>query len=134
MKLTKKPHGLMEEYFCDLTRDLDTLAGIKPESHIKHYILADDYAIKEKILAIRIPGGTVGALYFDDNNTITNIIIDTKYVVRTYADNVNEYITNKYIGKTFTIEKEEPDGMKVTYKAEKVKPIKVNSEKYGKEW
>ena len=106
MKLTKKPHGIMEEYFCDLTRDLDTLAGIKPESYRKHYILADDYAIKEKILAIRIPGGTVGALYFDDNNTITNIIIDTKYVVRTYPDNVNEYICNKYIGRKFTIEKE----------------------------
>jgi len=106
MKLTLKPtlRTLMEEFYCDLTRDLDILAGFKKDSIFKHYVLIDDSYIKEKVFPIRIPGGTVGAMHFDENNVITNILIDTTYVVRTYPDNVNEYICNKYIGRKFIIE------------------------------
>lgn len=66
--------------------------------HYYHYILADDWCKNQKCLAIRVPGGTVGGIYFDDNNIITKIVIDTNCVVKTYPDNVNELI-QRFVGE-----------------------------------
>lgn len=63
-----------------------------------HYILANEWCKNQKYLAIRVPGGTVGGIYFDDNNVITKIVIDTNYVVKTYPANVNEMM-QKFIGE-----------------------------------
>lgn len=91
--------GDMIECYCDLTRTLDELAGLTDkESLRKHYILVDSLCKKNRCLAIRIPGGTVGSLHYDENYVITDINIDTNYVVNTYVENVNEIIKGKYIG------------------------------------
>lgn len=85
----------LNEYFCEITDELDKLAGIKNDDEYhswKHYVLADNYCIKEQCLAIRIPGGTVGGIWFDDNNIITKIVVDTDYVVKTYHKDVNKQI------------------------------------------
>lgn len=66
--------------------------------HYYHYILADDWCKNQKCLAIRVPGGTVGGIYFDDNNIITKIVIDTNCVLKTYPDNVNELI-QRFVGE-----------------------------------
>ena len=98
MKLERKPYS-NKEYFSDLTKELDDLAKFKENSLFKHYILADDYCIKENCLAIRVPGGTVGGIWFNQDNVITKIQIDTNYVVKTYPENVEEII-QKYVGAT----------------------------------
>ena len=92
----------MEEYRCDLTKELDEVSGISRNNHYDmfyHYILANKWCKNQKCLAIRVPGGTVGGIHFDDNNVITKIILDTDYVVKTYTSNINELI-QKFIGET----------------------------------
>lgn len=100
MKLRQRIHGC-KEYRCDLTRELDIISGISKKNRygmFHHYILADDWCINQKYLAIRVPGGTVGSIHFDENNVIIKIVIDTDYVVKTYPTNVNELI-QKFVGE-----------------------------------
>lgn len=100
-KYENSEYQSLNEYHCALTSRLDKLAGFTIDDDIfsfKHYILADDYCIKNKCLGIRVPGGTVGGIWFDDNNIITKISIDTNYVVKTYPVDVNEKISY-YIGE-----------------------------------
>lgn len=101
MKLEhKRGKGILSEYLCELTNELDDLAKLDngKEFHLYHYIVLDDYSIKQKCLPVRVHGGTVGGIWFDDDNRITKIIIDTKYVVKSYPDNINESI-QKYVGE-----------------------------------
>lgn len=104
MELINKYKGTkcerFNECFCELTSELDALANLKTNDEFyswRHYILADDFCIKERCLAIRIPGGTVGGIWFDDNYVITKIEVDTNYVVKTYPKDVNIQI-QKYVG------------------------------------
>ena len=86
------------QYNCELTSELDRLAGIDSKFRWKHYILIDDYCKKQKCLAIRIPGGTLGGIWYDENNIIRKIVVDTKYVVKTYPSDVNEQL-KKFVGE-----------------------------------
>lgn len=89
-----------DEFKCELTDELDKLANLNyEETFLYHYILADEFCRGKKCLAIRVPGGTIGGLWVDDNNVITRLEIDTNYVVDSYPDNVNELV-QKYIGQT----------------------------------
>ena len=69
----------LQEYYCDLTREIDKLLGLSLDQYWKHYILADNSMIKDKCLAIRIPGGTVGGIWINDENIITNRFGFTDY-------------------------------------------------------
>lgn len=53
---------------------------------------------KENVIPIRVPGGTVGGIYVDDNLVINKVIVDTTYVVKTYPANINDIVT-KYVGE-----------------------------------
>lgn len=101
MKLKQCIYGY-KEYRCDLTKKLDDISGISKQQHyydsFYHYILADELYKNQKRLAIRVPGGTVGCVYFDDNDVITKIVVDTNYVVKTYPTNVNEII-QRFVGE-----------------------------------
>ena len=106
MKLVNKKSYPSTNCVCELTKQLDDLAKLSEQIYYEsfyHYIVTDDYCKNEKCLAIRVPGGTVGGLWFDDNNVITKIVIDTNYVVKTYPDNVNDLIKD-FIGKTIEFE------------------------------
>lgn len=101
MKLEQR-NNYHKEYRCSLTREFDKMSGILEEEHYRlyhHYILADEYCMNNKCLAIRIPGGTVGGIWINDNNVIIDIIIDRNYVVKTYPENVND-LMKKYIGES----------------------------------
>ena len=100
MKLQLRRDYITDTYICDLTRYLDEVSKLDKSEHYEfmyHYIVADNYCKKEKVLAIRVPGGTVGGIWIEDNNVIQKIDIDTDYVVKTYPDDVNELV-KKYIG------------------------------------
>ena len=103
MKMENRPNGILrDDYYCDLTRELDTLAKLDGSEFFKHYIFIDAMDKSSEWLAIRVPGGTVGSIRVDANNTILKIEIDTKYVIKTYPDNVNEII-QKYIGEVLEV-------------------------------
>lgn len=102
MKLVSKYKNYMNEYYSELTKELDKLAGIEETSRWKHYIFTNDFCKKNNCLAIRVPGGTVGEIDYDENNVITKISIDTNYVVKTYPNDVNDLI-KKFVGETIEI-------------------------------
>lgn len=102
MKLDNRRTDFNNEYICELTKELDLLAKLTDKEFYDvfyHYIIADNWCKKEKCLAIRVPGGTVGGIRIDDNNVITEIEIDTEYVVKTYPSDVNDLIQKKFIGE-----------------------------------
>lgn len=101
MKLDNKNELSKTEYRCELTKELDVLSKLTKNDYYDmfyHYVLADDLCIKDRCLAIRVPGGTVGSIWIDENNVITDIKIDTDYVVKTYPNNINE-LMQKFINQ-----------------------------------
>ena len=101
MKLEIESDGInLKEYVCELTKELDKLSGIDKAEYYEwhhHYLLVAGWHTKENYMAIRVPGGTVGLIEYDDDFKITKLKVDTDYVVKTYPKNVNEII-QKYIG------------------------------------
>ena len=89
----------LQEYYCDLTRELNQILGLSPDQYWKHYILANDSMIKDKCLAIRIPGGTVGVIWINDDNIITKIFMYTDYyVIKKYPADINEKLAH-FVGE-----------------------------------
>lgn len=103
MKLINKyadsRHSKMNEYYCEITTELDKLVGLDLNGHWKHYVLCD---YGDGSLPIRIPGGTLGSIEYDENKIITKIHVCTDYVVKTYPDDVNEQL-QKFIGQKIEI-------------------------------
>jgi hypothetical protein len=96
------------EFTCEITEKLDKLAGITKKldiysSFYRHYVLADKISLSEKSLVIRIPGGSLGYIKYDNKNIITDIFVDTNYVVSTYPKDVNEIISKLYIGSQLNL-------------------------------
>ena len=94
-KYANSRYSKMNEYYCEITIELDKLAGLDPNGHWKHYVLCD---YEDGSLPIRIPGGTLGSIEYDENKVITKIHVCTDYVVKTYSDDVNEQL-KKFIGQ-----------------------------------
>lgn len=67
--------------------------------NIMCFVLCD---YEDGCLPIRIPGGTLGSIEYDENKIITKIHVCTDYVVKTYPDNVNEQL-QKFIGQKIEI-------------------------------
>lgn len=82
MKLVNKYQGNKyespEEYYCELASELN------------RHIIIDDYCKEQRCLVIRIPGGILGGIWYDENNVITKIVVDTKRAIKTYLIDVNE--------------------------------------------
>lgn len=94
----KLEHKITSDYVCDLTKELDKLAGIDEERDwLYHYLMVDKFAIEHNCLPLRVPGGTVGGVWYDEEHRITKIDIVTGYVVETCPDDVKERV-QKYIG------------------------------------
>ena len=75
------------------------LLGLSLDQYWKHYILADNSMIKDKCLAIRIPGGTVGGIWINDENIITKIFVYTDYyVIEEYPADINEKLAH-FVGE-----------------------------------
>lgn len=105
MKLELRDSWRKTEFRCDLTHRLDELSQLNQSPYYDlyhHYILIDKIALEEQILAIRVPGGTVGAIWVDKDNKIVKIQIDRDYVIKTYPLNTHEIIA-EFIGETIEI-------------------------------
>ena len=75
----------------------------------KTYILIDNIGFKEKVLAIRCPGSTVGHIRYDDSSG-KRIISEIEFYdtfKMFYNDSINDIVTSKkYIGKELILEEE----------------------------
>lgn len=94
--LTDSHHAISE-----ITRYLDDLAGLSTSSYYDvfyHYTMEDALDYKEHLLSIRVPGGTVGYIEYDEDMRIQHIHVDTEYVVKTYPKDINQLISNKFNG------------------------------------
>ena len=108
MKLQVKNKYTKEEFICELTKELDVLSGLNKSHYYEgycHYILADAGCRKSKCLAIRVPGGTTGGVWVDDNNRIIKIAVGTDYVIKTYPDNINA-VLQKYLNRVIKFDEQ----------------------------
>lgn len=88
----------MGEFYSKLTEELDAALNDEHSDRCRHYALANDYCLKNKCLAIRVCGTTVGNIRFDDGNVIQNIVIDSDPVIGCYMKDVNMQL-QKYVGQ-----------------------------------
>ena len=104
---------IWKEYYNDFTRECDThlIQRMKEfyEYGQKTYILIDSIGFKEKALAIRCPGSTVGHIRYDDSSgkriIIEIEIYDTFKMF--YNNSINDIVTSKkWIGKELILEEE----------------------------
>ena len=109
-KEQKKLYPRIQDCFAVIFRNklttlLDELAGLVDMDLYScwyyHYVIVEDREKLDDALPIRVPGGTVGGLYLD-GDVITDVKIDTNYVIKTYPDDVNE-IVKKFIGEKIVL-------------------------------
>ena len=55
------------------------------------------------MIYIRVPGGTVGSIFLDDDHNIKEIFIDPNDVVKSYPANINKQV-RKFIGERMMVE------------------------------
>ena len=104
---------IWKEYYNDFTRECDThlMQRMKEfyEYGQKTYILIDNIGFKEKVLAIRCPGSTVGHIRYDDSSG-KRIISEIEFYdtfKMFYNDSINDIVTSKkWIGKELILEEE----------------------------
>ena len=109
----EKVTHIWKEYYNDITRECDThlIPGMKKlhDYGQKTYILMDDISFKEKVLAIRCPGATVGHIRYDDSSG-KRIISEIEFYdtfKMFYNDSINDIVTSKkWIGKELILEEE----------------------------
>lgn len=91
-------------YICDLTKQLNALSGISDDAFGKHYIYANEKCYQDRFFYIRIAGGSIGAIWTDDDFVVTKIVLDTAVSYNKYPKNIDD-ILSLYIGKRLTIPK-----------------------------
>ena len=103
-----------KEYVNDFTRECDehfypSWKMMKENGH-ETYILLDNVRLKDKTLAFRCPGCTIGHIKYDDSSgkkIITEVKIYTPYYKSFYNDSINDIVTSKkWIGKELILEEE----------------------------
>lgn len=101
----RKIHGeVRKAWTCEITWFLDQAAGLDEKLHyivINDLILFDDE--DPATYYIRVPGGTVGSIFLDDDCDIKRVFIDTNYVIDSYPVNINEQV-KKFIGERMMVE------------------------------
>lgn len=106
MELTRRKicGEVRKAWVCEITWVLDQVAGLDERLHyivINDLILFDDE--EPATYYIRVPGGTVGSIFLDDDYNIKEIFIDTNYVIDSYPVNINEHV-KKFIGERMMVE------------------------------
>jgi len=96
----------VDDYFKNeniniITKHLDRMSGLSTEGDypFHHYVLCTQRDYDDRLLVIRVPGGSVGYMTIDENDVITEIHVDTDYVITSYWRNVNKHLVKNYLGK-----------------------------------
>lgn len=108
MELTRRKicGEVRKAWTCEITWFLDQVSGLDERLHyivINDLILFDDEDEGPAAYYIRVPGGTVGSIWLDDDCNIKSISIDPNYVVESYPENINEQV-RKFVGERMMIE------------------------------
>lgn len=96
--ILEKRRTFSDQFYCNITKELDLLTGIQTKDNngfFRHYILSDEWCSKERCLAIRLPGRTVGGVWITEDNVIYKIVV-CDYDGKEDKD-INDKI-QKYIG------------------------------------
>lgn len=102
----KQSKGFPNEFVCELTKELDELAGFDNNSLYYHYLLIDSIGLQDRSIAIRVPEGTVGSIWLDESsNKIVRVKVVTDYVVKSYPDDVLEHL-DKFVGQILELGEE----------------------------
>ena len=104
LKRRKIQGEVRKAWVCEITWFLDQVAGLDERLHyivINDLILFDDE--EPATYYIRVPGGTVGSIFLDDDYNIKEIFIDPNNVVESYTANINKQM-KKFIGERMMIE------------------------------
>lgn len=109
----KEVGHIWKEYYNDFTRECDAHLMQKMKEFYEYgqktYILMDNISLKEKILAIRCPGSTIGHIRYNDSSgkrIITEIEFYDDFKMF-YNDSINDIVTSKkWIGKELILEEE----------------------------
>lgn len=108
MKLNRKKilGEVNDAWACELTWFLDQVAGLDEKLHyivINDLILFDDEAKGPATYYIRVPGGTVGSIWLDDDYNIKSISINPNDVVESYPANINKQV-KKFVGERMMVD------------------------------
>lgn len=101
LKRRKIQRGAITTWTCEITWFLDQVAGLDERLHyivINDSQLFDDEAKGPATYYIRVPGGTVGSIWLDDDYNIKSISIDPSDVVESYPANINKQV-KKFVGE-----------------------------------
>lgn len=90
---------IINNYYCEITSELDKLAELNPNGLWEHYISYDD---KDGCLLIKMVDETLGSIEYDGSKLITKIHVCTDYVEKLYPDDVNEQL-QKFVGQKIEI-------------------------------
>ena len=109
----RKADHIWKEYYKDFTRECDMhlMPRMKEfyEYGQKTYLLMDSIGLKEKVLAVRCPGATVGHIRYDDSSgkrIITEIEFYNTFKMF-YDNSINDIVASKkWIGKELILEEE----------------------------
>ena len=96
--ILEKRRTFSDQFYCNITKELDSLTGIQTKYNngfFRHYILSDEWCLKERCLAIRLPGRTVGGVWITDDNMIYKIAVDN--YDEKHDKDINDAM-QKYIG------------------------------------
>lgn len=105
MKVTQLK-SFVHEFTCELTEELDKLAGFDSNDLFHHYLFVDKIAIQERVIPFRVPGGTVGCVHLaQDSNKIVEIDVYMNYVVKTYPADVLKHL-DKFISQVLELDEE----------------------------
>lgn len=104
LKRRKIQRGAITTWTCEITWFLDQVAGLDERLH---YIIVNDSILfddeEPATYYIRVPGGTVGSIWLDDDYNIKSIVIDPNYVVESYPANINKQV-KKFVGERLMVE------------------------------
>lgn len=91
-------NSVMGGYCSELTAELDKYVVCKPDKGHRHYVLADKFFVTERCLPIRFPGTTIGGIYLDENENISRVTINARWVGTVYPADINEWL-KRFVGE-----------------------------------
>lgn len=93
----------VKKYFCNITKVLQIYEDeVFGNNSRKIFISITEEALKNRVFAIDMAGASLGTIWLDKDNCITDIKIDDYYVGYVFPENINDKL-EKYIGQKFDI-------------------------------